>query len=128
MSLNFANCHALKSRRFSAVVAKLFAAYQRAGIAAAQLTIGLVLVFGLSTQLVERSHQFSRRVVLITAMNRVIGMLHQQRGIDTGVMHLREFVGRQGRRKLPGLAPHRVVAKATGELALGAVHLAVQVS
>ncbi|MNZ84983.1 hypothetical protein D3C78_1037570 [compost metagenome] len=76
------------------VVAKLFATDQRAGIAAAQLPVRFVLVLDLATQLVERTHQFTRRVVLITAVNRVVGMLHQQRGIDTGVVHLRELVGR----------------------------------
>ena len=42
-------------------------------------------------------------------------------------MHLRKLVGRQGRGKLPGLAPHGVITEAAGELALGPVHLTVQV-
>ncbi|MNN31248.1 hypothetical protein D3C81_1449300 [compost metagenome] len=107
------------------VVTELFAANQRAGITAAQLPVRFVLVLDLATQLVERTHQFTRRVVLITAVNRVVGMLHQQRGIDPGVVHLRELVGRQVRGKLPSLAPHGVIAKAAGELALGPVHLTV---
>ncbi len=59
-------------------------------------------------------------------MDRVVGVLDQQQGIDAGVMHLRELVGRQGRGKLPGLAPHGVITEATGELALGPVNLAMQ--
>ncbi len=42
-------------------------------------------------------------------------------------MNLRELVSGQCRSKLPRLAPHGVVTETTGELALGAVHLAVQV-
>ncbi len=42
-------------------------------------------------------------------------------------MHLRQLIGRQRRGVLPGLAPHGVMARATGELALGAIHLAVQI-
>jgi len=42
-------------------------------------------------------------------------------------MHLRKLLGGQGRGKLPSLVPHRIVAKATGESALNAVNLAVQV-
>ncbi|MNP27116.1 hypothetical protein D3C76_1200050 [compost metagenome] len=60
------------------VVTKLFAANQRARIAAAQLAVRFVLVLDLATQLVERTHQFTCRVVLITAVNRVVRMLHQQ--------------------------------------------------
>src|SRR5690606_26582238 len=71
------------------------------------------------------AYQFTRRVVLVTRW--VVGMLHQQRGVDTGVVHLRELVGWQGRGKLPGLAPHRIVAKATGELTLGPVAPTAQV-
>jgi hypothetical protein len=91
------------------------------------LAIGFVFVLDLATQLVEGAHQFTGRVVLVTPMNRVVGVLDQQRRIHTGVVHLRELVGRQGRRKLPCLAPHGVITEATGELALGAAHLAVQV-
>ncbi|MNC03346.1 hypothetical protein D3C75_507480 [compost metagenome] len=57
------------------VVAKLFATDQRAGIAAAQLPVRFVLVLDLATQLVERTHQFTRRVVLITAVDRVVSVL-----------------------------------------------------
>ena len=60
-------------------------------------------------------------------MDRVVGVLHQQRGIDASVVHLRQLVRRQHRCVLPGLAPHGVITEATGELALGPVHLAVQV-
>ncbi|MNF02781.1 hypothetical protein D3C80_2019810 [compost metagenome] len=60
------------------VVTKLFATNQRARIAAAQLAVRFVLVLDLATQLVERTHQFTCRVVLITAVNRVVRMLHQQ--------------------------------------------------
>ncbi|MND75924.1 hypothetical protein D3C80_675590 [compost metagenome] len=109
------------------VVAKLFATDQRAGIAAAQLPVRFVLVLDLATQLVQRAHQFTRRVVLIATVDRVVRMLHQQRGIDASVVHLRQLVRRQHRGVLPGLAPHGVIAKATGELALGAVDLVVQV-
>ncbi|MNE71874.1 hypothetical protein D3C80_1677800 [compost metagenome] len=57
------------------VVAEFLAADQRAGIATAQLAVGFVLVLDLATQLVQRTHQFTRRVVLITAVDRVVSVL-----------------------------------------------------
>ncbi|MNG10116.1 hypothetical protein D3C84_935680 [compost metagenome] len=70
------------------VVAELFATDQRTGIAAVQLAVGFVLVFDLATQLVQGAHQLTRRIVLVAAVNRIVGMLHQQRGVDPAVMHL----------------------------------------
>ena len=60
-------------------------------------------------------------------MNRVVAMLHIQRRLDSRVMQLRQLLGTQRRGVLPGLAPYGIIAKAIGELALGAIHLAVQV-
>lgn len=42
-------------------------------------------------------------------------------------MHLRQLVAWQRRGILPGLAPHGVITEATGELALRAIDLAMQV-
>ena len=60
-------------------------------------------------------------------MDLVVGMVHQQRGVDPRVLDLRQLVRRQRRSKLPALAAHRIVTKATGELALGPIHLPMQV-
>ncbi|MCY1444221.1 hypothetical protein D9M71_606800 [compost metagenome] len=70
------------------VVAKFLTPDQRTGIAAVQLAVGFVLVFDLAAQLVQGAYQFTRRIVLVAPVNRVVGMLHQQRGIDPAVMHL----------------------------------------
>ncbi len=109
------------------VVAELFAVDQLAGVAAVQLAVGFVFVFNFAAQFVEGAGQFAGRVVLITAVDRVVGVLDQQTGVNAGVVHPGQFVGRQVGGELPSLAAHGVVAKTTGELALGAIDLAVQV-
>ncbi len=85
------------------------------------------MVLDLAAQFVEGAGQFASRVVLVTAVDRVVGVLHQQVGLDAGVVEAREFFRRQARGELPALAAHRVVAEATGERALGAQGFAVQV-
>lgn len=70
------------------VVTERFATYEGPGIAAMQLAVGFVFVLDLATQLVQCAHQFARRAVLLATVNRVVRMLHQQRGVDTGVVHL----------------------------------------
>ncbi|NAT57021.1 hypothetical protein CU666_00525, partial [Pseudomonas syringae pv. actinidifoliorum] len=54
-------------------------------------------------------------------------MLDVAFGLDERVLNLRQLFSRQGCGVLPGLAAHAVVAEAAGELALGAVDLAVQI-
>ncbi|MNX80028.1 hypothetical protein D3C86_1116770 [compost metagenome] len=51
-------------------------------------------------------------------MDRVVGVLDQQVGLDAGVVDSREFFRRQARGELPALAAHGVVAEAAGERAL----------
>ena len=75
-----------------------------------------------------RSLLSSPRVVLITTVDRVIGMLHIQRRLDPCVIHLRELVDERHPSEMPSLPTHGVVAEAAGELALGAIHLTVQVN
>jgi hypothetical protein len=60
-------------------------------------------------------------------MDRVVGVLDQQVGLDAGVVDFREFFRRQARGELPALAAQGVVAEAAGECALGAQDFAVQV-
>jgi len=109
------------------VVAEFFAVEQLAGVAAVQLAVGFVLVLDLAAQFVEGTGQLAGRVVLVAAVDRVVGVLHQQVGLDTGVVQAREFFRRQARGELPALAAHGVVAEAAGERALGAQDFAVQV-
>ena len=109
------------------VVAEFFAVDQLPGVAAVQLAVGFVLVLDLAAQFVEGAGEFAGRVVLVTAVDRVVGMLHQQVGLDAGVVQAREFFRRQARGELPALAAHGVVAEAAGERALGAQDFAVQV-
>ena len=102
------------------VVAEFFAVEQLAGVTAVQLAVGFVFVLDLAAQFVEGADQFAGRVVLVTAVDRVVGMLDQQVGLDAGVVDSREFFCRQARSKLPILATKGVVAEAAGERALGA--------
>jgi hypothetical protein len=109
------------------VVAEFFAVDQVAGVAAVQLAVGFVFVLDLTAQLVEGAGQLAGRVVLVTAMDRVVGVLHQQVGLDAGVVNAREFFRWQPRGELPALAAHGVVTETAGECALGAQDFAVQV-
>ena len=109
------------------VVAEFFTVDQLAGVAAVQLAVGFVLVLDLAAQFVEGAGQFAGRVVVVTAVDRVVGVFDQQVGLDAGVVEAREFFRRQARGELPALAAHRVVAEAAGERALGAQDFAVQV-
>jgi len=52
----------------------------------------------------------------VAAVDRVVRVLHQQLGLDAGIVGLRELFRRQGRGELAGRG---VVAEATGELAFG---------
>jgi hypothetical protein len=54
-------------------------------------------------------------------------VLHQQVGLDAGVVDAREFFRWQARGELLTLAAHGVVAEAAGECALGTQDFAVQV-
>ncbi len=92
-----------------------------------QLAVGFIFIFDFAAQFVEGAGQFAGRVVLVAAMDRVVGVFHQQAGVDAGVVHSGEFVHLQVGGELPRLAVHGVVTKTTGELALGAIDLAVQV-
>ncbi|MNV29687.1 hypothetical protein D3C71_1209210 [compost metagenome] len=83
-----------------------------------QLAVGFVFVLDLATQFVEGAGQLACGVVLVTAMDRVVGVLDQQVGLDAGVVDSREFFRRQARGELPALAAHGVVAEAAGERAL----------
>ncbi len=77
------------------VIAKFFAVDQFAGVAAVQLAVGFVLVFDLAAQFVEGADQFAGRVVLVAAVDRVVGMFHDQlQGF--AAQHAGEFVGGQG--------------------------------
>jgi len=76
-------------------VAKFLAVDQFAGVTAMQLAVGFVLVFDLTTQLVEGADQFAGRVVLVAAVDRVVGMFHQQLWAFAA-QHAGEFVGGQG--------------------------------
>ncbi len=102
------------------VVAEFFAVQQPDGVAAVQLAVGFVFVLDLTAQFVEGADQFAGRVVLMAAVDRVVGGLDQLVGLDAGVLDAREFFCRQARGELPALAAHRVVAVAAGEGALGA--------
>jgi hypothetical protein len=61
-----------------------------------QLAVGFVFVLDLAAQFVEGAGQFAGRVVLVTAVDRVVGVLDQQVGLDAGVV--------QARGELPALA------------------------
>ncbi|RMN01277.1 hypothetical protein ALQ67_00073, partial [Pseudomonas savastanoi pv. glycinea] len=65
--------------------------------------------------------------VFVAAVNRVVGVFDITLWLYERVLNLRQFFCRQGCGVLPGLAAHAVVAEATGEFALGAVDLAVQI-
>ncbi|KPW07452.1 hypothetical protein ALO42_200000 [Pseudomonas syringae pv. atrofaciens] len=109
------------------VVAELFAVDHATGIARQQLAVGFVFVLGFAAQFVEGAAQFASRVVFVAAVNRVVGVFDVTLRLYERVLDLRQLFSGQGGRVLPGLAPHAVVAEATGEFALGAVDLAVQV-
>ncbi|VVO36425.1 hypothetical protein PS712_05442 [Pseudomonas fluorescens] len=109
------------------VVAEFFAVDQLPSVTAVQLAVGFVFVLDLAAQFIEGADQFAGRVVLVTAVDRVVGVFDQQVGLDAGVVDAREFFCRQARSKLPTLATHGVVTEAAGERALGAQHFAVQV-
>jgi len=67
------------------------------------------------------------RVVFVAAVNRVVSVFDVTLGLYERVLDLRQFFRRQGCGVLPGLATHAVVTEATGELALGAIDLAMQI-
>ncbi|MNK97495.1 hypothetical protein D3C87_1178310 [compost metagenome] len=69
------------------VVAEFFAVDKLAGVAAVQLAVGFVFVLDLAAQFVEGAGQFAGRVVLVTAVDRVVGVLHQQVGLDARVVN-----------------------------------------
>jgi hypothetical protein len=69
-----------------------------------QLAVGFVFVLDLAAQFVEGAGQLAGRVVLVTAVDRVVGVLDQQVGLDAGVVQAREFFRRQARGELPALA------------------------
>jgi len=87
------------------VVAEFFAVDQLAGVAAVQLAVGFVLVLDLAAQFVEGAGQLAGRVVLVTAVDRVVGVLDPQVGLDARVV--------QARGELPALATHGVEAEAS---------------
>lgn len=61
------------------IAAETLAGPDQTGVTAAQLAADLVIVLELATQLLQRAHRFSRRIVLVTPVGRVVGMLHIQR-------------------------------------------------
>ncbi|MNV45133.1 hypothetical protein D3C71_1369180 [compost metagenome] len=69
-----------------------------------QLAVGFVFVVDLAAQFVEGAGQFAGWIVLVTAMDRVVGVLDQQIRLDAGVVQAREFFRRQARGELPALA------------------------
>ncbi|KII28717.1 hypothetical protein NL64_23285 [Pseudomonas fluorescens] len=71
------------------VVAEFFAVDQLAGVATVQLAVGFVFVLDLAAQFVEGAGQLAGRVVLVTAVDRVVGVFHQQVGLDAGVVDAR---------------------------------------
>ncbi|KUR38728.1 hypothetical protein PST407_04667 [Pseudomonas syringae pv. tomato] len=109
------------------VVAELFAIDDQAVVARQQLAVGFVFVAGFAAQFVEGAAQFAGRVVFVTAVDGVVGVFDVAFGFYQRVLDLRQLFGRQSCGVLPGLAAHAVVAEATGEFALRAVDLAVQV-
>ncbi|RMO46094.1 hypothetical protein ALQ40_200034 [Pseudomonas syringae] len=92
-----------------------------------QATVGFVFVGDLAAQFVEGAAQFAGRVVFVAAVDRVVGVLDVTLWLYERVLDLRQFFSGQGGCVLPGLAPQRVIAEATGEFALRAIDLAVQV-
>jgi len=78
------------------VVSELLTVHQLARVTAVQLAVGFVLVLDLAAQFVEGADEFAGRVVLMTAMDRVVGVLHQQFGLNTWIVDLRKFLRRQG--------------------------------
>ncbi|KPW34442.1 hypothetical protein ALO51_200098 [Pseudomonas amygdali] len=109
------------------VVAEFFAVDHSAGVARQQLAVGFVFVLGFAAKLVEGAAQFAGRVVFVAAVNRVVGVFDVALGLYERVLDLRQFLCRQGGRVLPGLATHAVVTEATGQLALGAIDLAMEI-
>ncbi|MNL88741.1 hypothetical protein D3C87_2186420 [compost metagenome] len=59
-----------------------------------QLAIGFVTVFDLAAQFVQRADQFTCRVVLVTAVDRVVSVLHQQLW-RFAAQHVRQLVSRK---------------------------------
>ncbi|KPW24544.1 hypothetical protein ALO91_102665, partial [Pseudomonas syringae pv. aceris] len=109
------------------VVAELFAIDHATGVARQQLAVSFVFVPGFAAQFVEGAAQFAGRVVFVAAVNRVVSVFDVALWLYERVLDLRQFFRRQGCGVLPGLATHAVVTEATGELALGAIDLAMEI-
>ncbi|KQZ78742.1 hypothetical protein ASD60_17615 [Pseudomonas sp. Root562] len=69
------------------VVAELFAVDQLARVTAVQLAVGFVFVLDLAAQFVEGTGQLASRVVLVTAVDRVVGVFDQQRRLDAWIVN-----------------------------------------
>jgi hypothetical protein len=65
-----------------------------------QLAVGFVFVLDLAAQFVEGAGQLAGRVVLVTAVDRVVGVFNQQVGLDAGVVDSREFFRWQAPKQL----------------------------
>ena len=70
------------------VVSELLTVHQLAGITAVQLTVGLILVLDLAAQFVEGANEFAGRIVLVTTVNRVVGVFYQQLRLNAGIENL----------------------------------------